>query len=715
MIFIKRLPQPAIGEKLSAEKQRLQEYVEHVEEILRKDSISSYFTSRFHYKPIHLLDKLWSQQLRKQFNNKCAYCEGEISLNGGGFDYFRPIGGIKGEGENSYSFHYIWLCYEWSNLYLICENCNSYKRNFFPVESIRATFNQSVQNEQPLFIDPCNEYPEDHIYINQFGRMLGKTKKGENSIDLLNLNSEYLIKRRKERIDDLRNILEKLIKSYRENRNDNSILNFAGYIEGLFGPTHQYLAARKFYLAQWIMTELSPQEQIEFLNNNFISKTLNAIYGHFNTVRELQDKLKPFLDFDSNIGPINTDYRRRLIEYIEIHNIRGINFKHKFETKNKNGAWLMLLGENGAGKTTILQAIALAIANDWNGLSINAKTFVPSNEEGYIKVKITDYDYPIEVFFRNGNVEYNYNGHLIPAIAYGAVRLISKRSSKKTNINPMRNLFVSKLNDYFVDNPKKLLKKDKLGKSIATVILDVLPFNEDDTVDLVFKRNEVYLIRDSKEIPLSQLSSGYQNVIAITADIMRSIYEVEVDGVGHLAEGVVLIDEIDAHLHPTWKMRIVGSLRKAFPYMQFIVTSHDPLCLRGMKTHEIAVMREDKGNIKVQSDLPDPNSLRIDQILTSDLFGMNSTIDVKHDELITKYESLLTAPLELDKREFNQIEEQLNELNYLGATNRERLLYRVIDKYIASRKIKNESYHKMDDETQEELIKLWNTFKEDEK
>lgn len=109
MIFIKRLPQPAIGEKLSVEKQRLQGYVRHVQEILRTDSISSYFTSRFHFKSIDILDKLWFQQLRKQFNNKCAYCEGEISLNGRSLDYFRPINGIKGESEISYSFHYIWF------------------------------------------------------------------------------------------------------------------------------------------------------------------------------------------------------------------------------------------------------------------------------------------------------------------------------------------------------------------------------------------------------------------------------------------------------------------------------------------------------------------------------------------------------------------------------------------------------------------------------
>jgi len=61
------------------------------------------------------------------------------------------------------------------------------------------------------------------------------------------------------------------------------------------------------------------------------------------------------------------------------------------------------------------------------------------------------------------------------------------------------------------------------------------------------------------------------------------------------ASAIVLIDELDAHLHPRWKMRIVSSLRKAFPQVQFIASTHDPLVLRGIRNNEVAVLRRVSG------------------------------------------------------------------------------------------------------------------------
>ena len=85
------------------------------------------------------------------------------------------------------------------------------------------------------------------------------------------------------------------------------------------------------------------------------------------------------------------------------------------------------------------------------------------------------------------------------------------------------------------------------------------------------------------------MSDGYRAVIAIACDLMAGAGIGLSDMVN--ATGIVLIDELGAHLHPRWKMQITGTLREVFPSMQFIVTTHEPLCLRGLVENEVIAVR----------------------------------------------------------------------------------------------------------------------------
>lgn len=58
-------------------------------------------------------------------------------------------------------------------------------------------------------------------------------------------------------------------------------------------------------------------------------------------------------------------------------------------------------------------------------------------------------------------------------------------------------------------------------------------------------------------------------------------------------DAVCLIDEIDAHLHPLWEERILGDLRRMFPRVQFIVTTHSEYVVAGLEPHEVSVLREE--------------------------------------------------------------------------------------------------------------------------
>jgi hypothetical protein len=81
-----------------------------------------------------------------------------------------------------------------------------------------------------------------------------------------------------------------------------------------------------------------------------------------------------------------------------------------------------------------------------------------------------------------------------------------------------------------------------------------------------------------------------------------------------VAEGIVVIDELGAHLHPRWRMRIVASLCEVFPRVQFVASTHDPLCLRGLFDGKVTVLRRDaeQGVVSI-TDLPPIAGLRVDQ------------------------------------------------------------------------------------------------------
>ena len=103
-----------------------------------------------------------------------------------------------------------------------------------------------------------------------------------------------------------------------------------------------------------------------------------------------------------------------------------------------------------------------------------------------------------------------------------------------------------------------------------------------------------------EEFALDQLSGGYQIVLALAADLARRMAQ----GNPHLAdplesEAVVLIDEVDLHLHPWWQQRILVDLRRTFPNTQFIVSTHSPQVLTTVPPEQIVELRREGGHIVV--------------------------------------------------------------------------------------------------------------------
>jgi hypothetical protein len=134
-------------------------------------------------------------------------------------------------------------------------------------------------------------------------------------------------------------------------------------------------------------------------------------------------------------------------------------------------------------------------------------------------------------------------------------------------------------------------------------------------------------------------------------------------------------------------MRVVSSLRTVFPRVQFITTTHDPLCLRGLQNGEVAVLqRAGDGSVFARTgDLPPVAGLRVDQLLTSEHFGMSSTIDPATEELFRQYYALIAKPKLTDdeQRERDRLQQQLATITVLGSTRRDRLALEAIDEFLA--------------------------------
>lgn len=133
-----------------------------------------------------------------------------------------------------------------------------------------------------------------------------------------------------------------------------------------------------------------------------------------------------------------------------------------------------------------------------------------------------------------------------------------------------------------------------------------------------------------------ELSDGYRSFLALLLDLLRRLDEAhglagvlaERDGrIEATSTGVVLVDEIDLHLHPLWQRTIGTRLRQVFPRLQFIVTSHSPFIAQDASPDSLFVARADRDDAPVTLFRPryQVGGWRVEQILLSPLFGLSET------------------------------------------------------------------------------------------
>ena len=158
------------------------------------------------------------------------------------------------------------------------------------------------------------------------------------------------------------------------------------------------------------------------------------------------------------------------------------------------------------------------------------------------------------------------------------------------------------------------------------------------------------------DLPLDVLSQGTQSIIQFLSRLLFS-YAEYYDFPPDLEEkpGVLIVDEIDAHLHPTWQARIIPSLISHFPNLQIFCSTHSPLMLAGLKTGQVQLLRRDEnGNVTVSENESDIAGWTADEIL-SQFMGVSYPTDVATADRVSRLQEL-TGEEELSSAEAEELE-----------------------------------------------------------
>lgn len=313
-----------------------------------------------------------------------------------------------------------------------------------------------------------------------------------------------------------------------------------------------------------------------------------------------------------------------------------------------DGRFNVIIGDNATGKTSILDAISFALGTFFIGVrkvtgdsAIDIRTLRQQEKRKVLTENGVHYQLPFKVglchtlqdkeycwaratdkitggstSYKEANVMIKHVERLckniyeandtttLPLVAYyGTARLFSDKSPRGSaaratartegyaaalDPNSLQERFVSWFADY-EDSILKFAREKSLYLAFVNTITTLVPTWE--KIHYSWSHNAILgRMADGTWTSFDMLSSGYRSIVRLAADIAyRAIKlnpHLRENAVSH-TEGVVLIDELDMHLHPSWQRDVVQLLKDAFPCIQFIVTTHSPFIIQSMQSHEL--------------------------------------------------------------------------------------------------------------------------------
>ncbi|HLL31588.1 MAG TPA: AAA family ATPase [Allosphingosinicella sp.] len=614
------------------------------------------------------------------FRNKCAYCESLLGVTGeGDMELFRPkqaASELTGEGSIG---HYGWLSIVWDNLYIACRACNASKKNLFPVDGKRAEIGSSLklvrETESALLIDPCYDQPSDHLLFLDDGQVKPLTRRGETTIMVLRLNRQPLLQERRALALRLAKYVDEIVTT----RGRAGVA--AGELVRSLKPEAPYIAMARAYLVR-------QRERLESL----WSPPSGSHYDFWKSTARASARPEARAFARGGRRRVTREEHLRLaarpLKQVTLTNFKMLrNLTLDFPEPGEQAPWLVLLGENATGKSAALLGIALALAGaDAANRHLHAETVLHRDaDEGRVELGFWDSDEKAVLTFSRGKRFAGTTAPSVLVLAYGPLR-IPGRERARGSVERDVNSHLSGITGRFAQlpNPQPWLRRlrGQQFDAVARVLKTVLPVHDDD---VVYRSGGRIRFRGAgSDASLDELSAGYGAIVAMAVDILTVLLDRWQQP--EAAEGFVIIDELESHLHPRWKMRIADAFRRSFPRVQFLISTHDPLILRGVKNGEVRLMRRHKEAGAVAIDqLPNIEGLRVDQLLTSEYFGLSSTIDPALESAYERYYHLLslTGPTEEELVELDGLREELDQKGELGHNPRERLMYQAIDEFLA--------------------------------
>ena len=363
-------------------------------------------------------------------------------------------------------------------------------------------------------------------------------------------------------------------------------------------------------------------------------------------------------------------------------------------------SWTMLLGENGTGKSSVLRAIALVLAggqalpdllgdvSQWittgrKACVLCAELTTADGDIRSLRLELHPGDTIVDIVNRNAQtmsqlenaLRHSPRNYLV--CGYGVSRRLPS-GRRATSVNDtgaqsvrarsVATLFsadaqLTSLEAWALDVHYKLNDR---GLALIKQSLD--GFLPDTTVEKVDRRGRRLLMRTPDGVlPLGQLSDGYQHVAAWVGDLLYRITDTFDDYKKPLsARGVLLIDELELHLHPLWQRQLRAFLSEKLPNFQIIATTHGVLTAQQAGPGELFVFQRDPKTKEslLSAFAGDPQQLLVHQLLMSDAFGLPTLKSPEVEAIRNEYEALAakTRKTTGEKRRTLELARQLQDV-----------------------------------------------------
>lgn len=358
--------------------------------------------------------------------------------------------------------------------------------------------------------------------------------------------------------------------------------------------------------------------------------------------------------------------------------------------------WNLLLGDNGGGKSTILRAITLALSgSDSRGEGMAARLLRNGEQEGSIELTFGS-SRVRTTLVRDGTRVQMRSLHITPlqagqvlVLAFPALRGVTttqptgptRMEAADPSVDDVAPLLQEKV-DTRLNQLKQWVintaiqsenspngREARMFSTFKDVIRDIVPGRHVELRRVDRQTWTVWLNTDDGEVSFDSLSQGTSSILGWVGVLLQRLYDVY-PSLDKPEEGsaLVIIDEIDAHLHPRWQRKLVTLTREKFPNVQMVASSHSPLLAGAMRRNELRIVERDPETDEMRAAPPreDLSGQKADAILTSSLFALPTSRSPEAEKKINEYFALFHKPgkTSAETVRLRSLEEELEHLNY---------------------------------------------------